>query len=181
MWTILALFALSPVASSLSLHKVEAEEGAGDMLFALSSVSETQQGGERSEEEYTAISSLLSEAEALLQVEAATDREAAEEEIALLQEVDADEKVAEEELDADSDPEAPAAEASPEAPAAAAEAPREAAAVDGSEGTAANTSGNASEVQVDENQTRANLSTYFDPKLMAIFREKQAHLKETMK
>ncbi|CAK0902212.1 unnamed protein product, partial [Prorocentrum cordatum] len=58
---------------------------------------------------------------------------------------------------------------------------REAAAADGSGGATANASGNASEVQAEENQSRANLSTYFDPKLMAIFREKQAHLKETMK
>ncbi|CAK0882659.1 unnamed protein product [Prorocentrum cordatum] len=67
-------------------------------------------------DEYTSVSGLLSEAEALLQEETAGDREAAEEEIlliALLQEVDADEKVAEEEMDADSDPEAPAGEAAP--------------------------------------------------------------------
>ncbi|CAK0881220.1 unnamed protein product [Prorocentrum cordatum] len=209
----LTLFALPSVASSLSLHKAEAEEGAGDMLFALSSEgasqkteaeegagdmlfalsseAEAQQAGERAEDEYTSVSSLLSEAEALLQEEVASDREAAEEEIALLQEVDADERVAEEEMDAETDPEAPAAEAAPaaeEAPAAAAEAPvaeaapaREAAVAESSEGAAANTSENATEVQADENQSRANLSTYFDPKLMAIFREKQAHLKETMK
>ncbi|CAK0871975.1 unnamed protein product [Prorocentrum cordatum] len=50
----------------------------------------------------------------------------------------------------------------------------------------AEASANASEAVAenateDSNATRANLSTYFDPKLMAIFREKQAHLKETMK
>merc|ERR1719291_1605403 len=104
------LFALSSEAAS---HKVESEEGAGDMLFALSSESEAQAGGERTEDEYTSVSSLLSEAEALLKDDMSSDREAAEEEIALLQEVDADEKVAEEEMEADSDPEAPAAEAAP--------------------------------------------------------------------
>merc|ERR1719382_816011 len=181
------LFALSTEGLS---KKAQAEEGAGDMLFALSSDSETQQAGERTEDEYTSVSGLLSEAEALLQEEEmSSDREAAEEEIALLQEVDADEKVAEEELEADNDPEAPAAEAAPpteaapvaEAPAAQAAPAAEAAVADGSEGAATSTSGNATEVQADENQSRANLSTYFDPKLMAIFREKQAHLKETMK
>ncbi|CAK0800340.1 unnamed protein product [Prorocentrum cordatum] len=184
MVALLTLFALPCVASSLSLQRADAEEG--DMLFALSSDAEARQAGQRAEDEYTSVIALFSEAEALLREEVASDREAADEEIALLQEVDADEKVAEEEMEADSDPEASAAEAAPagEAPsnATAAEAPAsEAAAAESSEGTAAGASGNATEVQSDENQSRANLSTYFDPKLMAIFREKQAHLKETMK
>merc|ERR1719517_156097 len=114
-------FALASVASSLT--QLRTEEGAGDMLFALSSESEAQQAGGRVEDEYTSLGGLLAEAEALLQEQVmAGDREAADEEIALLQEVDADEKVAEEEMEADSDPEAPAAEAAPaavdEAPAA---------------------------------------------------------------
>ena len=84
---LLALFALSSVASSLTLQaekrteegtedmlfalsseglskKAEAGEGAGDMLFALSSESEAQEAGERTEDEYTSVSGLLSEAEA---------------------------------------------------------------------------------------------------------------------
>ncbi|CAK0798511.1 unnamed protein product [Prorocentrum cordatum] len=97
----LTLLALAPAASALSLHRAEvdaedtlfalssagasqqvgAEERAGDTLFALSSESEAQQAGQQAEDEYNSVSSLLSEAEALLQEEVASDREAAEEEM----------------------------------------------------------------------------------------------------
>ncbi|CAK0860463.1 unnamed protein product [Prorocentrum cordatum] len=132
-----------------------------------------------------AAGAMISEADALLQAEMASEVDA------FLAGESVDETSIEElarEL-AGNDTEAPAAQAAPEAegaPAAeaalAADAPERAAA-NASEGAAASSegAGNASEMQVDENQSRANLSTYFDPKLMAIFREKQAHLKETMK
>ncbi|CAK0806327.1 unnamed protein product [Prorocentrum cordatum] len=162
----LALFALTSVASSLKL-----------------------QSGELSEDELApaALSHLLSEAEGLLQ-EVDDAQLLAGGEMSLLSiddatdEVPAAEEASSQAASIDPEPQEQASAAS--AGNATAEAPAAEAAQDtlverATEG--ANASGNASEVQADENQSRANLSTYFDPKLMAIFREKQAHLKETMK
>ncbi|CAK0857355.1 unnamed protein product [Prorocentrum cordatum] len=158
---VLTLFASTSVASSLTLQSRELSED---------------------ESAPTALSALLSEAIGLLQ-EADDAQVLAGGEISLLSIDDAADE-------ANEDPEHAAAEEQTSASqvastgnvtddAPAAEAPLAAQVERGTED--ANASGNASEVRAEENQSRANLSTYFDPKLMAIFREKQAHLKETMK
>ncbi|CAK0871974.1 unnamed protein product [Prorocentrum cordatum] len=153
-----ALFACSALLSSASGLKVsmDADEG------SLASLSETDARLSPS-----LMEAELLDAEALMQEAAWAADEQAEEEADLLANASTEEPALQE-------PPADAPEAAPEPAAEAAPAAREEAAANTSEASAENATeeGNAS---------RANLSTYFDPKLMAIFREKQAHLKETMK
>ncbi|CAK0884102.1 unnamed protein product [Prorocentrum cordatum] len=114
-------------------------------------------------------------AEALLQEAASAADGDAEEEADLLA------NVSDEEPPADAAPEPAAAEAAAPAEAPPAEAAPAARAAGAEEASANASEAVAENATEDGNASRANLSTYFDPKLMAIFREKQAHLKETMK